>query len=172
MEQYLRVSPRTSRGFTLLFSVLVSGILLAIGLSIFNIVYRELQLSMLTRDSDTAIFAADTGIECGLFWEFKGMDQTPPVSFTPGSTAPVTIRCSETDLPFSGENISSATTTWTFNLPVGASASGGTSCAQVIISKSRNAPFRTAIESNGRNEGGASCTPGTRTVERTLEVSF
>jgi len=161
-----------SRGFTLLFSVLVAGILLAIGMGIFNIVYRELQLSGLTRDSDTAIFAADTGIECGLFWEFKGYEQPDPAEFIPGSTSAVEFECSGTSIATSGVNVSSGTTTWTFTLPVGDVTSGEISCAEVRISKSRSAPLRTAIQSSGRNEGGEDCEAGPRTVERTLEVNF
>ena len=169
------MAPRSSqvsrrKGFTLLFAVLISSVLLAIGMGIFNIVYRELQLSGLTRDSDTAIFAADAGIECGLYWEFKGMTAVEPVMFDPTDAQDQTINCGGSDLNaeviFDSGNVAE----WEFTLPVGATGNDS-SCADVIIRKDWN-DFSTSIESNGRNEGGANCVVGDRTVERTLQVDF
>lgn len=161
-------STQGHKGFTLLFAVLVSSVLLAIGFGIFNIVYRELQLSSLTRDSDMAIFAADAGIECGLYWEFKG---APIVMFDPSDPEEQLVNCGgfngiPAQVVSSGGNIA----TWSFTFPVG-TATGDPSCAEVFITKNWN-DFTTSIESNGRNEGGLDCSVGDRTVERTLRVDF
>lgn len=51
------------KGFALLFSVLVSGLLLTIGLSILNISLKELSISTATRQSIYAFYAADSGRE-------------------------------------------------------------------------------------------------------------
>ncbi len=58
-------------GFVLPFAVLVSGILLAIGLSIFSITMKELLISSSGRESQFAFYAADTGGECALYWDVR-----------------------------------------------------------------------------------------------------
>ena len=60
------------KGFTLLFAVLVSSLILAIGLSVANLTIREIQLSGTGRESQFAFYAADTGSECALYWDIKG----------------------------------------------------------------------------------------------------
>lgn len=57
------------RGFTLFYAVLVSSLLLAIGLAILNITFKEFVLSSGARDSETAFYAADTALECALYWD-------------------------------------------------------------------------------------------------------
>lgn len=67
------------RGFTLFYAVLVSSLLLALGLAIFNITYKELILSSGARESATAFYAADAGLECALFWDRKYTGLSSPV---------------------------------------------------------------------------------------------
>lgn len=57
------------KGFTLLLALLITSIALAIGVSILNITLKEFILANITRDSEIAFYAADTGIECALFWD-------------------------------------------------------------------------------------------------------
>lgn len=161
---------RFRSGFTLLFAMLIGSLLLAIGLSIFSIVFRELGLASITRDSSTALFAADTGAECALYWEFQERP-TGGLYFDPEDGSDFSFECSDqpVSVVMTGQTLS--TTTWAFTLPVGSVSAGKESCAVVEVEKNRTS-FRTIIQSSGRNEGGASCTPGTRTVERTLEYNF
>lgn len=63
---------RTSKGFALLFSVLLSSLLLTIGLSIFSIALKELSISTAVRQSIHAFYAADSGRECAIYWDVKG----------------------------------------------------------------------------------------------------
>jgi hypothetical protein len=58
-------------GFALLFSVLVSSLLLTIGLSIFSIALKELAISTASRQSIYAFYAADSGRECALYWDIE-----------------------------------------------------------------------------------------------------
>ncbi|MES2134903.1 MAG: pilus assembly PilX N-terminal domain-containing protein [Patescibacteria group bacterium] len=62
---------KSQRGFTLLLAVLIGSILIAIGSAIFNIVSKQIILSSSGRESQFAFFAADTGIECALYWDVK-----------------------------------------------------------------------------------------------------
>lgn len=59
-------------GYTLLFSVLVSSIVLAVGISILTISKKEFLLSSSARESIVAFYAADSGLECGIFNDSSG----------------------------------------------------------------------------------------------------
>lgn len=60
------------RGFTLLFAVLVSIMILAVGASIINIALKQVILSGSGRESQFAFYAANTGLECALYWDLNG----------------------------------------------------------------------------------------------------
>ncbi len=55
-------------GFALLFAVLISTLLMAIGLSIFNISVKALSIANSERDSQIAYYAASSALECALYW--------------------------------------------------------------------------------------------------------
>lgn len=58
---------QSSRGFVILFAVLISAIILLIGGGIFSISFKETVLSSTARESQYAINAADAGVECALY---------------------------------------------------------------------------------------------------------
>jgi Tfp pilus assembly protein PilX len=60
------------RGFTLLFAILVAVMVLAVGTSIINISLKQVILSGSGRESQFAFYAANTGMECALFWDLNG----------------------------------------------------------------------------------------------------
>jgi hypothetical protein len=60
---------KNTRGFTIFFAVLVGSLALAIGLSIYELLIRELALSQIATQSQYAIYAADAGAECALYWD-------------------------------------------------------------------------------------------------------
>jgi|GEM_PF-394079 len=62
---------KTKRGFTIFFAVLVGSLALAIGLSIYELLIRELELAQVATQSQFAIYAADAGAECALYWDNK-----------------------------------------------------------------------------------------------------
>ncbi len=62
---------QNKKGFALLFSVLISSLLLTIGLSIFSIALKELAISTAARQSVHAFFAADSGREFVLYRDIK-----------------------------------------------------------------------------------------------------
>jgi hypothetical protein len=61
---------KKNKGFALLFSVIVSVVLLAIGLSIISVSLKQLVFAGTGRESQIAFYAANTGIECALYWNF------------------------------------------------------------------------------------------------------
>jgi len=62
------------KGFTLLFAILVSILVLAVGASIISIAIKQVILSGAGRESQYAFYAANTGVECALYWDLHGLD--------------------------------------------------------------------------------------------------
>jgi hypothetical protein len=65
-----------NKGFTLLFAVLVSVLILSVGISIINLSVKQVSLSGSGRESQYAFYAANTGIECVYFWDFNPPEDT------------------------------------------------------------------------------------------------
>lgn len=159
------------RGFTLIMAVLISSLLLAIGFSLANFAVKQLIISSTGRESQFAFYAADSGIECAFYWDFKYGNQsafaTSSASVPPSSG----VNCNGQDVaasPWSVASISDrATTTFSFNF------SPEPYCAVVSIGKWGST---TTIESRGYNLGtvsGSSCTSDNpRRVERAIRVRY
>ncbi|MDP3988758.1 MAG: hypothetical protein Q8P93_00775 [bacterium] len=62
---------RHNKGFVLVYAVFLSGIILTIGVGALGLVLRGFQLATTSRDSQMALFAADSAIECVTYWDFK-----------------------------------------------------------------------------------------------------
>ncbi len=62
---------KNTKGFTIFIAVLVGGLALAVGAAIYDLTVRELDLSGTATQSQYAIYAADTGAECALYWDIK-----------------------------------------------------------------------------------------------------
>jgi hypothetical protein len=60
------------RGFTLLFAVLVSTLVVAIGATVVSIAVRQTVLSGTSRESQYAFYAANTVLECAFYWDVIG----------------------------------------------------------------------------------------------------
>lgn len=71
----MKTTPITSfkntQGFVMLFAMLLTSIVLAITIGVANISYKEILLSSTARDSSYAFYAADTGAECALYFDYK-----------------------------------------------------------------------------------------------------
>jgi hypothetical protein len=92
-------------GFTIFFAMLVGSLALAVGAAIYDLTVRELDLSQSATQSQYAIYAADTGAECGLYWDNKAssLNGSPSVfgtSTTAGNAAPPTsgVNCNGQDV--------------------------------------------------------------------------
>ena len=59
------------KGFTLLFASLVVSLILSVGIAIANITLAQLTLSTAGRESQVALYNADTALECALYYEYK-----------------------------------------------------------------------------------------------------
>ncbi len=68
---YVNKNLKKQTGFTLFVALIVSSLLLSIGLSLSNIILKQLIFSGSGRESQIAFYAADSGAECALYWDVK-----------------------------------------------------------------------------------------------------
>ena len=61
----------TRTGFAVLFAVLLASFLITLGISIFSISLKEIQIATASRDSQIAYYIADSARECALYWDVK-----------------------------------------------------------------------------------------------------
>ena len=139
--------------------MLVGGLALAVGIAIYDLTVRELDLSGTATQSQYAIYAADTGAECALYWDVKNPSGSS--AFDPSTSS--TINCNQ-DANNGGNQwvvggSSASTFTMTF-LP-------DPSCAIVTVTKlTGNA---TRIESLGYNTCNSE---SSRRVERAIRATY
>lgn len=166
-------------GFALLLSLIVTSILLVVGLGVSGVAFREIQLSGFGNQSEIAFYAAETGLECGMYWDKvmapvltdDGDDTNDNASvFVDGSPVPPPISCNSVDITPS-PLIDSSGDTVEFNL-----GSGNTPCAEVDVTKIEEASHpgslawaKTTITSTGYNTCDDS---DPRRVGRVLELEL
>ncbi len=158
-----------SRGYTLLFAVLVSSLVLAVGISILTISKKEFLLASAARESVYAFYAADGGLECAVYNNDKGRFSTSTIDLN-------SIICMNSTPPA----IFFSSDTFIFHIPNGNNGS----CSIVTVTQSYvdNDPGsgislipQTRIQSRGYNTGWSNslCTKqGTRIVERALDYTY
>ncbi len=181
---------KMKKGFTIFFAVLISSLALTVGLVIYDLLNRSLALSGFATQSQYAIYAADTGAECALYWDLKyvGANNNNGGSNSAFSTSSADITepssgalCNTQDiLPNTGSAPLNTLTPPLVTIKVEPSAtyasttfwiSMGTTvaapCAKVEVGKRGN-PSQTLVISRGYN----TCTPNALRLERTIQVSY
>ena len=170
-----------TRGFTIFFASLVAALALAVGVAIYDITVRELALSVIETQSQEAIYAADSGTECALYWDTKVSTSTNTTgsAFATSSTDTEIAKsgqalCNGQDIvagsaplsvPWSIVSNGSAATT-TFEISLGKYQSSP--CVLVTVAKSGN-PSATAINAYSHNP----CNPNDpNQLERQLQVTY
>lgn len=152
--------PFFSAGFILPFAVLISGVILAVGLAVFNLILKEILLSSSGRESQFAFYAADTGGECALFWDAKqGIFPTSSQSLVytgAASCAGVSIT------PFLSSIGTTEAATTTFEID------NDQYCIRVTVAKSGGGSV-TKIESEGFNTCDVT---NPRRVERAIRILY
>lgn len=169
MYQLKKQNNKQEHGFVILFSVVLTSIILAITLGLAEISFREVVFSSTGPESNEAFFAADTGAECALYYDlqgggFFGIDP----SSTDSLIATAVPNCAGTALDL---HQGTATGPWIFYLPnLGAEREA---CAKVIVTKTFT-PDTTSIISEGYNIGeGTDCaSTSIHRVERRLEINY
>lgn len=152
------ISPR---GFTLLISVVLASVVLAIGLALLDIAYKQVILSSSARNSQYAFYAADAALECALYYD----QQLGHFAFDPPPVAGTlpSISCQgQTGISVT-QTGDTSTTTATFSIPC--PSGGSKSTAQVT----KGSGGYTAIYTYGYNTCSAA---DQRRIERGLKVLY
>ena len=72
MHSMNNVSSIKKQGFTLLYSLIISSLILATVLSIVNVALKQNNITGLSERSQVAFYAANSGMECALYWVLHG----------------------------------------------------------------------------------------------------
>lgn len=136
------------KGVTLLLAVFISSIAISIGLGIFAIIFGELEISGSAKESLIALYAADSGIECALYWDIKQQAFSTSTSNA--------INCAGSSFTVGGSSLS----VFDLTLP-------NDSCAYIRVQKIGVGTTITVLGEN--NSCGQTFS---RTVQRGLEVKY
>jgi len=156
------------KGFTLLFSILVSIMVLAVGASIINISLKQVILSSSGRESQYAFYAANTGIECALFWDLNGvvLENNSTLKYVFPPPGEQNLRITNTDgIQCAGRSI---TESWdisnpnrtVFKITISSDIIGAGKveyCAEVIVEKESSQNVSTGSNENS-NQGSVTTT--------------
>ncbi len=153
------------KGITLLIAVFIASVALAVAIGIFSFLYSENQLAVATEDSFAAYRAADSGIDCALYWDIKGTAGDGSQSAFPASpTLPFNIFCGGNTVAVNNFNAD----TYKFDIDFSANDSSNHSCAHVSITKVNNSA---SIISLGESKICSSASSN-RTVQRGIELDY
>ncbi len=167
---------KNKSGMTLFIAIVIMSVLLFVSFAAINIAIKGTLFASSGRDSQQAFYAADSGIECALYWDSKPVTGSAFATSTSGSP----INCGGSSIA-NGQQIS-GTSTGITNFIGGGGSANPTSvfgfvmnqginpvnyCAIVTVTKNTNGT--TYIKSRGYN----TCdTTNGRRVERGLEVTY
>jgi hypothetical protein len=140
-------------GFTLLIAIITTGTLLLVAAGIMSLAVRSSVIYSAARESQYAFYAADTGVECALYWDVQN-----PSGFTAFSTSTSSqITCNSQTMNAGGSQSSE----FEFNF------APDPYCAKVVVTKPSDGS--TTIESFGYNSCDSS---NTKRVERAVKVTY
>ena len=171
MEKVHSQKNNQEKGIVIYIAVTITAALILVSLEIVNFALKQKWLSNASRDSQAAFYAADSGVECALYWDLKNTG----VSAFATSTAASNINCNNKSVP--------VTKTWNGATGYGTStlafdfSSADTYCTSVsIVKRYSGGNLTTRIESRGYNIGtasGGACTSSkARRVERAVLVTY
>jgi len=158
---------QTNSGVALFVAVMTASIALVIGIGALNISLKEIKLSSLGGESSVAFYAADTGLECALYWD---LDSAGSIFATSSASAPAgNSDCIGEDITSGWAIVSdagAATTTFTLKFNT-----DDDPCTNVTVAKYKDFIGRaiTKVDSRGLN----SCNPASaKRVERGVRVTY
>lgn len=152
------IKANRQKGFSMFLAVVITGTLLVVATGMVTLAYKQSLISASGRDSHIAFYAADTGLECALYWDVKNPSGTSAFDMSTGTS----INCnrdannSSNQWVVGGSGSSSFTITF---LPYAY-------CAVVQVTKSGN---DTTIVSKGYNTCDSS---NPRRVERAVRAEY
>ena len=146
-------------GFAMLFTVLIVTLILSIAIGISNLTLRQTILSSLARDSQAAFSAADSAVECGLYYDIT--QNTFPSPMNPGG-APATITCGYRTL-----TLDASSSSLDYLIYAEQGADPAQYCYSILFDKS-TVLGTSIVQGRGYNI----CSVNPRQVERALETRY
>lgn len=145
-------SKNKDSGYIILFSVLVSSIILSVIFGLTNTAYRQRVFSKEAKDSSRALFSADAGIECATAWDNRNTFESLPNS--------PSIECLRDLGSFTMADTTNGDGSVTYTSPLTEPFPGNTSCMQIIVTKNIPAGtdaggspiYATRVDSKGYNK--------------------
>ncbi len=158
-----RIKSKTA-GFTIFVAVIVVGTISLVAAGVINLAVRHLVIANAGEASQHAFYAADSGMECALYWDVRNPSGLSAFSTTT-PTSPITCNGQNIAVsPVVNGGTGFGTTTITFNL------APDPYCVSVIIAKWYvGTTLRTKIESKGYNTCSVS---NPRRVERAVRATY
>ena len=153
-------SERPMRGITLLIAVILSTVVLTVAIALLDVTYKQVVLASSATESDFAFYAADTAMECALYYDQQ------QASFDYASAAnSFAISCNAQSItvtePTDAGGTGFRTATW--SVPC---AGGGT---QASVTVSKSSVGSTVLYATGYSSCSAT---DPRRIERGLKVSY
>jgi hypothetical protein len=141
------------QGFVILFAIIISTMIMLIGAGIFTTSFKESILASAATESQIALFAADTGMECALFNEFFAR----PQALYPGEILCAQQLISEAQGPLSTVVVTLYAYDFLFSLPT------SPTCGEVEV-------IRDEVRDVDDGNGGLISTPGTLIISRGYNI--
>ncbi|MEZ4103220.1 MAG: hypothetical protein R3B55_01495 [Candidatus Paceibacterota bacterium] len=152
---------KNQKGFVALFTVLLVSVILSMAIGIASISLKEIVLSSSASEGSRAFYAADSGIECALYYD--------RVNSTEGAFFAGNFMCNGNPPinPLEGADFESPET-YSFEIPFGADDE---LCASIILKRQiTGLGYSTLIESKGSNIPCGETSP--KKVERSVRVTY
>jgi len=155
------IKNKNQKGYAILFTVVIVSAISVITAGISNAAYKQLILSSLAKDSQSAFYQADTAGDCALYADRVEAVKTPPNIFTTR-----TFTCGGASLIVG--NIS--TNGYTI-YPTSTVSSSLAPCFRIDVIKDITTPpiIKTTIQAKGYNICNKT---NLRTVEREIEINY
>ncbi|MFA7192019.1 MAG: hypothetical protein WC089_01830 [Candidatus Paceibacterota bacterium] len=147
---------KNQKGYAILYTVVIISIIMTIAIGLSNAVNKQLILSSVARDSQSAFYQADTAIECALYIQFKNPGYVAGKDFDCG------LKADGSDVTLTAQGGGGV-----FTLKDNSITSGP--CFEIYVDESNNTPDNRVIKASGYNE----CNPASpKRVERSFEVRY
>ena|SRR3989344_1088201 len=165
-------------GFVLLYAVLVASVISITGVLLSDIIFKQLVLSSIGKESQFAYYAATAGDECALYWNTQlafGRLKGPCPDNGAGKqceyidTTISPIQCNGQDIIVTPQTDLDNNGVFPKRFEFKILNLQNSSCAIVTVTKDRTQKKSTLFQSQGYNRGGVNCNdPSPRRIEKII----
>lgn len=157
------------RGIALFYVVLVAGVVVIASFAVSRIALKETIFSNLGKQSQQAFYAANSGLECAMYWDLKHAKFSEAFPDF-GVISTENMECARNDLEDikNDQKIDQSGNTHQYEFTI-SNLNGSDLCADIVVEKTYNNPdIDTKIEVRGRT----SCSSAGRAVERAILTNY